>query len=81
MLSLDEDEEPQKASDFWVQHGIPWANYHVDPQTIQKFPSHGIPYFLVVDSSGNVVFSHEGLDEEGLRAALSALNTAPAARH
>jgi thiol-disulfide isomerase/thioredoxin len=30
LLSLDEDEEPQKAADFWVQNKVPWPNYHVD---------------------------------------------------
>jgi thiol-disulfide isomerase/thioredoxin len=74
MLSIDEDDRPQKAMDFWAQHKKPWPNYHVDSQYIAKLPPHGIPYFLLIDSSGNVVLSHEGLDQEKLRAALASLD-------
>jgi hypothetical protein len=73
LLSLDENEEPQKASDFGAQHKLMWPNYHLDKQSLDKFPSHGIPFFLMIDSSGNIVFSHAGLDEEKLRAALASL--------
>lgn len=73
-LSLDEDDEnPQKAIDFWAQHKEPWPNFHANRDIRDKFPLHGIPYFVVLDSSGKVTFSHAGLDESGLRAALDTL--------
>ena len=74
-LSLDEDEQPQKATDFWTQHKEPWHNYHIDRQNAGKFPSHGIPYFVLVDSSGNVSFSRDGMDENDLHAALASLTS------
>jgi thiol-disulfide isomerase/thioredoxin len=74
MLSIDEDERQQKAVDFWAQHKMPRPNYHVDSQYIEKLPPHGIPYFLLIDSSGNVVLSHEGTGpQEKLRAAVASL--------
>jgi thiol-disulfide isomerase/thioredoxin len=74
MLSVDEDERQQKAVDFWTEHKMPWPNYHVDSHHIDKLPPHGIPYFLLIDSSGIVVLSHEGLDEEKLRTAVASLD-------
>jgi hypothetical protein len=74
LLSVDEDEEQQKAVDFWAEHKMPWPNYHIDKQSLDKFPPHGIPYFLLVDPSGYVVLSRDGLDEEDLRAALTSLD-------
>jgi hypothetical protein len=48
---------------------------HRDRQNAGKFPSHGIPYFVLVDSSGNVFFSREGFDENDLRAALASVTS------
>jgi thiol-disulfide isomerase/thioredoxin/outer membrane lipoprotein-sorting protein len=73
LLSLDQDEVAQKAADFWAQHKAPWPNYHITQESLDKLPSHGIPFFVLIDSSGRVVFSHAGLDEKGLRAALASL--------
>jgi thiol-disulfide isomerase/thioredoxin/outer membrane lipoprotein-sorting protein len=73
LLSLDQDESPQKADDFWAQHKIQWPNYHMDQESLDRLPSHGIPFLVLIDSSGKVVFSHAGLDEEDLRSAVAAL--------
>jgi thiol-disulfide isomerase/thioredoxin len=73
LLSLDQDEVAQKAVDFWAQHKAPWPNYHIDQESLDNLPSHGIPFFVLIDSSGRVVFSHAGLDEQDLRAALASL--------
>jgi outer membrane lipoprotein-sorting protein/thiol-disulfide isomerase/thioredoxin len=77
LVSLDEDEEAQKASDFWAQQKLPWPNYHLDRRSIDKFPPHGIPYFVLVDSSGTIVLSQAGLDENNLRTALNSLDSSP----
>ncbi len=78
ILSVDEDEEPRKAAQFWKSHNEPWQNYHGSDQAMKQFPVHGIPYFVLIDRSGKVVFSHAGLDEAGLRAALADLASRPA---
>ena len=78
LLSLDEDDEPQKATDFWLQHRLPWPNFHATKEIVSKFPPHGVPYFVLLDSSGKVLLSHAGLDESSLRSALAALPSSPA---
>jgi thiol-disulfide isomerase/thioredoxin len=71
LLSLDEDHEPQKATDFWAQNNLPWPNYHLAKSSLDKFPPHRIPYFVLVDSSGAILFSQSGSQEKDLRAALA----------
>jgi thiol-disulfide isomerase/thioredoxin len=78
LLSLDEDDEnPQKATEFWATHKEPWPNFHAGKEIREKFPDHGIPYFVLLDSSGKVTFSHAGFDEDSLRAAVAALTSSP----
>jgi thiol-disulfide isomerase/thioredoxin len=76
MISLDEDEEPKKASDLWAKLGEAWPNLHIETETRKQFPEHGIPYIVLIDASGNVVFSEDGLDEKSLRAAIVKLSPA-----
>jgi thiol-disulfide isomerase/thioredoxin len=81
LLSLDEDDDnPQKATDFWAMHKEPWPNFHAGKEICEKFPDHGIPYFVLLDSSGKVTFSQAGLDEESLRTAIAALTSSPASQ-
>jgi len=75
LLSLDQDQQPQKATDFWAQNKSPWPNYHLDKPSIDKFPPHGIPYFVLVDPSGKILFSQSGSQEKDLRAALASLDS------
>lgn len=81
LLSLDEEEEPRKATEFWTAHKEPWPNYHASDEIVKQFPEHGIPYFVLIDAAGKVVFSHAGLDESGLRSALGKLVPGLAATH
>jgi cytochrome c biogenesis protein CcmG, thiol:disulfide interchange protein DsbE len=78
LLSLDEDDDnPQKAADFWAMRKEPWPNFHAGKEIREKFPVHGIPYFVLLDSSGKVTFSQAGLDENSLRAAVATLTSSP----
>ena len=64
LLSLDEDDDnPQKAIEFWTTRKEPWPNFHAGKEILDKFPLHGIPYFVLLDGSGKVSFSQAGLDE------------------
>jgi thiol-disulfide isomerase/thioredoxin len=74
-LSIDEDAEAKSASEFWVKHKEPWVNVHGDSHILDKFPMHGIPYFVLIDANGNVAFSEVGFDVDKLRTALAALGT------
>jgi thiol-disulfide isomerase/thioredoxin len=78
VLSLDEDDDnPQKAIEFWAVNKVPWPNFHADNEILKNFPVHGIPYFVLLDSSGKITFSQSGLDEDSLRTALAALPSSP----
>jgi thiol-disulfide isomerase/thioredoxin len=79
LLSVDQDEEPNKAFEFWRMHNEPWANFHASADILGHFPEHGIPYFVLIDASGQVVFSAAGLDETALRAALIKLPSSKSA--
>src|SRR6266478_1518852 len=76
MISIDEDEDPKKAADLWAKRKEPWPNFHANAETVKQFPDHGIPYFVLIDGSGDVVFSDAGLDEDRLRAAIAKVNPA-----
>lgn len=73
LVSIDDDEEAQKATEFLAKHKEPWQNFHLTTAIADAFPAHGIPYFVLVDASGKVVYSNIGLDEAGLRAAVAKL--------
>jgi thiol-disulfide isomerase/thioredoxin len=76
LLSLDEDDDnPQKAADFWTTRREPWPNFHASKEIVGKFPVHGIPYFVLLDPSGKVTFSQAGLNENSLRMAVTALTS------
>jgi thiol-disulfide isomerase/thioredoxin len=73
ILGIDNDEEAKTGTEFLVKHNEPWLNFHLTDEIASAFPEHGIPYFVLVDGAGKVVYSRQGLDEEGLRAAISGL--------
>ncbi len=72
-LSIDEDQDAKKASDFWALHKEPWPNFHGSMEIFGQFPEYGIPYFVPIDASGQVVFSGAGFDEKKLQSALATL--------
>jgi thiol-disulfide isomerase/thioredoxin len=76
LLSIDDDEDAKTATEFLAMRKEPWPNFHYTDEIASSFPEHGIPYFVLIDASGKVVFSKEGFDESGLRAALAKLGPA-----
>jgi thiol-disulfide isomerase/thioredoxin len=76
MISIDEDEDPKKAADLWAKRKEPWPNFHTNKEIDKQFPEHGMPYFVLIDGSGNVLFSDAGLNENGLRAAIAKMSPA-----
>jgi thiol-disulfide isomerase/thioredoxin len=76
MLSVDEDEEAKKASEFWATRKEPWPNFHTNKDIGQQFPEHGVPYLVLINESGKVVFSEDGYDESKVRAAVARLSPA-----
>ncbi len=76
LVGIDDDEDPQTAMEFLAKRKEIWLNFHLTEAITDAFPAHGIPYFVLVDASGKVVYSNEGLDEAGLRAAVAKLGPA-----
>jgi thiol-disulfide isomerase/thioredoxin len=73
LLSIDEGEDVETLAKFLAKRKQPWPNYHLTDEIADAFPAHGIPYFVLVDASGKVVYSKEGVDDAGLRAAVAKL--------
>jgi thiol-disulfide isomerase/thioredoxin len=73
MLSIDEDEDAKKATDFLSENKDLWPNFHDDGEIARSFPNEGIPHFVLIDSAGTVVFSRSSFDEPALRTAIAKL--------
>ena len=76
LISIDEDENSKTATAFWIKHNEPWPNFHDSGEIEKQFPMHGIPYFVLIDSSGTIVYSDSGLDDKKLRSAVASLGPA-----
>jgi thiol-disulfide isomerase/thioredoxin/outer membrane lipoprotein-sorting protein len=72
MLSIDEDDDASQAA-FLSAHQETWLNFHDDGEIARVFPNRGIPHFVLIDSSGRVVFSKSSFDELALRTAIAEL--------
>jgi thiol-disulfide isomerase/thioredoxin/outer membrane lipoprotein-sorting protein len=70
LLSIDEDGEAETAMQFMVKNKHGWPNFHDDGEIVRRFPNHGIPHFVLIDSAGAVVFAESSFDEGRLRAAI-----------
>ena len=70
----------RKPSIFGPRAKEPWPNFHAGKEIREKFPEHGIPYFVLLDSSGKITFSQAGLDENSLRTAVAALTSSSTSR-
>ena len=73
MLSIDEDDDASQAAEFLSAHQETWLNFHDDGEIARVFPNRGIPHFVLIDSSGSIVFSESSFDEPALRAAIARL--------
>jgi thiol-disulfide isomerase/thioredoxin len=73
LLSIDEDDDAEKAADFLSRNKESWANFHDDGEIVRLFPNEGIPHFVLIDSAAEVVFSKSSFDEPAMRAAIAAL--------
>ena len=74
LLSIDQDEDAATSRDFWTKHAIKWPNFHDEGEVARNFPGRpGIPFFVLIDAGGKIVYSHNGTDEAGLRAAIAKL--------
>jgi thiol-disulfide isomerase/thioredoxin/outer membrane lipoprotein-sorting protein len=76
LVSVDEDEDAETAAQFWTKHKAPWMNYHdADGDIQQRLAPGGIPLFVLIDSSGKILFAESGYDEAHVRAAVARLGS------
>jgi len=73
IISIDEDADPAVAAQLLAKQKIQWQNFHDDGEIHSKFPSNGIPYYVLIDRSGKIVFSQTGYHEDELRASVAKL--------
>ena len=74
MISIDEDNEADIANEFIRKHGIIWSNFHDDGELWRSFPrDNGIPFYVLIDESGKIVFSKAAAKDSELRAEIAKL--------
>jgi thiol-disulfide isomerase/thioredoxin len=74
VITVDEDEEPEKAASFLAAHGkVPWSNYHDDGEINRSLPGDGLPQFVLIDAARKIVYQRSGFDEHELRTAIARL--------
>jgi thiol-disulfide isomerase/thioredoxin/outer membrane lipoprotein-sorting protein len=73
LVSIDEDDDATKATEFLSENKESWPNFHDDGEIARVFPNEGIPHFVLIDSTGKVVFSKSSFDEPALRTAIAKL--------
>jgi thiol-disulfide isomerase/thioredoxin len=72
VLTIDEDTEPQTALDYLKRNNFAWKDYHdKDEELLGTFKGTGIPFVLLLDKDGTIVFqNNSGFYEQPLHAAL-----------
>lgn len=73
LLSVDEDREEKRATDYLAKHNYTWPNTHDDGSIHQVFNRLGIPLVVLIDERGKIVFWGSGEDDHDLRLAIAAL--------
>jgi hypothetical protein len=74
IFSIDEDDNADTARDFLIKHQVPWYNIHDDGELWRAFPgNNGVPFYVLIDQQGRVVFSRSGAKDSELRAAIAKL--------
>ncbi len=73
ILTIDEDTDPQAALAYLKRNNFVWTNYHdKENELLYAFKGTGIPFVLLIDKDGNIVFQNNtGFYEQPLNAALA----------
>ncbi len=73
-ISVDQDEEPNTATDLLAKNGYKWLNFHDGDGSVSKaLISSGIPRTILIDAQGKVVLDRMGVGDDELRAAIAKL--------
>jgi peroxiredoxin/outer membrane lipoprotein-sorting protein len=79
ILGINEDDKGVNTDHFLAEHGITWSNFHDDGEIWRALPSNGgIPYYVLINSSGQIVFSKPSASDAEIRNAIAGLASPPA---
>lgn len=74
IVSFDQDQEPEKATQYMARHHHGWQNFHDTDRSVEAaLKGDGIPLIMLVDAQGKIVYDGFGEDEAELRAAIAGL--------
>ncbi len=74
VLSFDQDEVPDNATEYLTRHHYAWTNFHDTDSKVRKvFKDNGIPLTVLIDAEGKIAYYDFGGDEISLRKAIAAL--------
>ena len=74
ILSFDQDEVPDNATEYLTRHHYAWTNFHdTDNKVNAAFKGNGIPFTVLIDAEGKIVYYDFGGDEISLRKAIAAV--------
>lgn len=74
VLTIDQDEEADTATNFMTKKGYTWSNFHDGDGEIEKLVgSTAIPRTMLIDAQGKIVYDAVGLDEDALRTEITKL--------
>ena len=75
-LSVDKDVDAKTATDFLATRHEPWPNYHDGGEITKAFQENGLPFTVLIDAGGKIVYSTVGYGDPNLselRGAIAAL--------
>ncbi len=74
LLSFDQDEVPDNATEYLTRHHYAWTNFHDTDSKVRKaFKGNGIPFTVLIDAEGKIVYYDFSGDEIALRKAIAPL--------
>jgi thiol-disulfide isomerase/thioredoxin/outer membrane lipoprotein-sorting protein len=75
-LGVDEDHDAKTAADFLAKRQESWPNFHDSGDIAKAFKESGLPYTVLIDQQGKIVFCKTGYSNDSLsdlRAAIAKL--------
>jgi len=81
MISINEDNDPAAMTKFLTTHSLDWPSfYDGDGEIFRSLPTNGgIPFYVLINAEGQIVFSQAGATASEVRAALSKVGLQPSA--
>ena len=66
ILSISVDEKPDTVTEFQVDEPMPWANWHIGPESdiLKTWVVRGYPTYLLVDADGTVLARTHDLNDD-----------------